>query len=149
MAAPPLAPLSPTPLVGPNPHRLHSDELSFCEAVPNLSQPAPGLTARGMPARRFRRSPSSQLICISQELYNQPYCSIIWPSLRNSVAETDLYAPHTALANVAFAVLNVLDPWIPAFVRRRASRRAYEIVVMEDENTGYQVRRRPRGLGQC
>lgn len=35
------------------------------------------------------------IACLRQELFNTPYDSIDWDSHRNTVADIDLYAPHT------------------------------------------------------
>lgn len=74
-----------------------------------------------------------------QELYVEPYESIDWPSCRNNVCEVDLYAPHSKIANGLFAILNVYDSVAPSFIRNAALKRAYRLVVMEDENTSYQT----------
>ncbi|GAA5833036.1 hypothetical protein JCM11251_006487 [Rhodosporidiobolus azoricus] len=76
---------------------------------------------------------------LREELYTQPYSKIKWPSLRNNVAPSDVYSPHSRVANAAFAVFDLYDRFAPGFVRRRALDRAYELIVMEDENTGYQT----------
>ena len=74
-----------------------------------------------------------------QELYVQPYSSINWPSCRNNVAAVDMYAPHSKVANTLFAIVNAYEHFTPNFVRRRALACVYHQVVMEDENTAYQV----------
>ncbi|KAL8277972.1 hypothetical protein RQP46_009604 [Phenoliferia psychrophenolica] len=79
------------------------------------------------------------LLSLREELYTEPYASIDWPSCRNNVAEVDLYAPHSKLANGLFALLNVYDGFAPDFVRKPALARAYRLVVMEDENTATQT----------
>ncbi|BGP56660.1 Lanosterol synthase (Oxidosqualene--lanosterol cyclase) [Rhodotorula sphaerocarpa] len=76
---------------------------------------------------------------LRQELYTQPYESINWPSLRNSISPYDVYAPHSRVAEACFAVLDVYDRVAPGFIRRKALERAYRLVVMEDENTSYQT----------
>lgn len=75
----------------------------------------------------------------SQELYTQPYSSIDWPSLRNSISPYDVYSPHSRVANACFAVLDIYDRLAPSWIRKKALERAYKLVVMEDENTSYQT----------
>lgn len=75
----------------------------------------------------------------AQELYTQPYDSIHWPSLRNSISPYDVYSPHSRVAEACFAVLDVYDRVAPSFIRTKALERAYRLVVMEDENTSYQT----------
>ena len=51
----------------------------------------------------------------------------------------DLYTPHSKLADVLFAGLTAYEKVAPDFIRKRALARTYRLVVMEDENTGYQT----------
>ena len=74
-----------------------------------------------------------------QELYVEPYESIDWQSCRNKIAAVDLYTPHSKLADTLFAVLGAYETVAPNFIRKRALERTYRLVVMEDENTGYQT----------
>ena len=74
-----------------------------------------------------------------QELYTQPYETIDWPSLRNSISPYDVYAPHSRVAETCFAVLDVYDRVAPSWIRTKALERAYRLVKMEDENTEYQT----------
>lgn len=76
-----------------------------------------------------------------QELYTQDYYSIDWPAQRNNVCPADVYSPHTKILDVLNALLGVVDPCFLSlpFIRNRSLARVYELVVMEDENTGYQT----------
>lgn len=78
-------------------------------------------------------------LCINQELYVQPYESIDWPSCRNNVSTADLFAPHSKVVNGLFSISNFYEKYAPDFLRKPALKKAYELVVMEDENTSYQV----------
>lgn len=72
-------------------------------------------------------------------MYTENYYKIDWPAQRNNVAAADLYSPHTRLfdtINVAIAAYESCQ--LPG-VRRAACNRAYELVVLEDENTSYQT----------
>ncbi len=55
----------------------------------------------------------------------------------------DLYAPHSRVANTLFALVNAYEHFTPNFIRRRALKAVYRQVVMEDENTAYQVSSSP------
>lgn len=59
--------------------------------------------------------------------------------MRNSISPYDVYAPHSRVAEACFAVLDVYDRVAPRWVRSQALARAYQLVVMEDENTSYQT----------
>ncbi|GAA5894217.1 hypothetical protein JCM6882_007604 [Rhodosporidiobolus microsporus] len=87
----------------------------------------------------FQAEEDDTIRSLREELYTQPYHLINWPSLRNSIAPGDAYAPHSRLANACFFALDVYDRVAPAFVRKHALDRAYDLVRMEDENTGYQT----------
>ncbi|SCV74978.1 BQ2448_8007 [Microbotryum intermedium] len=88
--------------------------------------------------RYFQADVDPLILSLRQELYVQPYASIKWSSCRNNVCPVDLYAPHSAVANGLFAILNVYDRFAPSFIRKRGLARAYELVKMEDDNTSYQ-----------
>ncbi|GAA6063805.1 hypothetical protein JCM10212_005968, partial [Sporobolomyces blumeae] len=79
------------------------------------------------------------ILSLRDELYTEPYSTIDWPSLRNRVSSADLYSPHSRTANVCFAVLDLYDRFAPRWIRDKALRKAYRLVVMEDENTAYQT----------
>ncbi|GAA5874694.1 hypothetical protein JCM3774_004783 [Rhodotorula dairenensis] len=89
--------------------------------------------------RGFQAEEDELIRSLRQELYTRPYDSLDWPSLRNSISPYDVYAPHSRVAEACFAVLDVYDRVAPRWVRNRALARAYNLVVMEDENTSYQT----------
>jgi lanosterol synthase len=79
------------------------------------------------------------LTLFAQELYTQPYDTINWFRQRNNVAQVDIWAPHTRTLEALMGVLAGYEMLGPVAALREAGiRRAYEMVVMEDENTGYQ-----------
>lgn len=87
---------------------------------------------------RFRAPLTPLLSELRAELYVEPYESIDWPRQRNHVAQVDLYAPHTRVVDALFSALGVYESWAPSAVRTRGMKKAYELVVKEDENTSYQ-----------
>ncbi|BGP17836.1 hypothetical protein JCM10213_008364 [Rhodosporidiobolus nylandii] len=87
----------------------------------------------------FQAAEDETVLSLREELYTRPYASIDWPSLRNNISAADVYAPHSRVANACFAVLDVYDRWAPGFIRKYALEKAYKLVVMEDENTGFQT----------
>lgn len=69
----------------------------------------------------------------------QPYETINWFRQRNNIAQVDIWAPHTRTLEALMGVLAGYEKLGPISALREAGiRRAYEMVVMEDENTGYQ-----------
>jgi lanosterol synthase len=80
----------------------------------------------------------------AQELYIEPYHSINWPRQRNNVATVDLYTPHPFILDVMFKALSTYEhyllPYVPglSYLRKAGMKRAYDLVVMDDENTSYQ-----------
>jgi lanosterol synthase len=76
---------------------------------------------------------------LHQELYPEDFYSINWPAQRNNVNKVDVYAPHTAIFDAISVVLGSYEHCIFPPLRRAGLARAYELIVMEDENTGYQT----------
>ena len=73
-----------------------------------------------------------------QELYTQNYYQIDWPAQRSHVNEVDLYSPHTTILEGLYKIIDTYEscPFPP--LRRAGVRRAYELCVLEDENTDCQ-----------
>lgn len=90
-------------------------------------------------AKRFKAKMDPVLESLRHELYVEPYESINWAKQRNNVAEIDVWAPHTRTLNALMGILSVYESCggLPP-LRRAGMKRAYELLVMEDENTGYQ-----------
>lgn len=89
-------------------------------------------------AKRFRAEPDALIEALRTELYPTAYDAIDWPQQRNNVAAADLYAPHTRFVDALFVLLGAYEPYHIAWLRRAGARRAYELIVKEDENTSYQ-----------
>jgi lanosterol synthase len=75
----------------------------------------------------------------AQELYPENYYQINWPAQRNNVSKADLYMPHTRLLDVLNAALATVEPCFPPPIRKMALKRAYQLIVYEDDNTAYQT----------
>ncbi|PWN87412.1 putative lanosterol synthase [Acaromyces ingoldii] len=90
-------------------------------------------------AKRFSAPVDPLIESLRNELYTEPYDDIDWPSHRNNVAEIDVFAPHTKTLDGLMALLGVYESCggIPP-LRRAGIKRAYDLLCMEDENTGYQ-----------
>ncbi|KAJ7224460.1 terpenoid cyclases/protein prenyltransferase alpha-alpha toroid [Mycena pura] len=88
---------------------------------------------------RFKMPENDLILALREELYPENYYSIDWPAQRNNVAEVDLYAPHTTLLDMLNSVLAMYESCTLPPLRRAAVARAYELIVLEDENTGYQT----------
>ncbi|KAJ7880320.1 terpenoid cyclases/protein prenyltransferase alpha-alpha toroid [Mycena olivaceomarginata] len=79
------------------------------------------------------------ILALREELYPENYYSINWPAQRNNVCKADLYAPHSTLFDTINVVLGAYESCTLPPLRRAACARAYELIVLEDENTGYQT----------
>jgi squalene/oxidosqualene cyclase-like protein len=74
---------------------------------------------------------------LRRELYDEPYEHIDWRSLRNRIATTDNYRPHTPVLKAANRALGVVEDRMPAALRQRALDFVLDQVRREDENTSY------------
>ncbi|KAK7030717.1 terpene cyclase/mutase family member [Favolaschia claudopus] len=72
---------------------------------------------------RFKMAENDMILALREELYPENYYSIDWPAQRNHISQADFAYESCALPPL----------------RRRALARAYELIVFEDENTGYQT----------
>ncbi|KAF7294505.1 Terpene cyclase/mutase family member [Mycena kentingensis (nom. inval.)] len=88
---------------------------------------------------RFKMPKNELILALRQELYTQSYYSINWPAQRNNVAEVDVYAPHTTLLDMLNGALGMYEQCTLPPLRHAAVERAYDLIVREDENTGYQT----------
>ena len=79
------------------------------------------------------------LILHHQEIYVEDYHTINWPAQRNNINKADEYSPHSTLFNVIAAILSAYEGYAFQPLRREGLARAYRLIVMEDENTGYQT----------
>lgn len=56
------------------------------------------------------------------------------------MAKEDLYCPHSALLDGLYVLLGTWEKFIcPRFVRNAGLKKAYRLVVMDDENTNCQT----------
>ncbi|WOO77353.1 Lanosterol synthase [Vanrija pseudolonga] len=92
---------------------------------------------------RFVGEPTKITAALREELYTQPYASIDWVKQRSNVNEIDLYSPHHSVYEFLNNVLHYYEK-VPRLsclpsIRRAGLRAAYDQVVYEDENTGFQT----------
>ncbi|KAI6015989.1 terpenoid cyclases/protein prenyltransferase alpha-alpha toroid [Pisolithus microcarpus] len=88
---------------------------------------------------RFQMEENDLIRSLRQELYTTNYHSIDWPAQRNNVASVDIYYPHTAVLDTLNAILGMYEGCAIPPARKAALKRAYELIVYEDENTDYQT----------
>lgn len=88
---------------------------------------------------RFKMEENDLILSLRQELYPENYYSIDWPAQRNNISLADLYAPHSRLFDMMAVVLSSYEHCTVPPLRRAAVERAYHLIVLEDENTGYQT----------
>ncbi|KDR67988.1 hypothetical protein GALMADRAFT_257537 [Galerina marginata CBS 339.88] len=88
---------------------------------------------------KFKMEENDLILSLREELYPEDYYSIYWPAQRNNVSKVDLYSPHSALFDTIAVVLSSYEHCILPPLRRKACERAYALIVMDDENTGYQT----------
>ncbi|KAG9325693.1 hypothetical protein KVV02_006196 [Mortierella alpina] len=75
---------------------------------------------------------------LREELYTQPYDTILWYQQRNNICKADEYYPHTRLLNFLNGGLVIAEKGISKTgIRTRALKAAYAQVKYEDENTHY------------
>ena len=74
-----------------------------------------------------------------QEIYTQPFETIDWPAQRNNVSAADMYAPHSGLFDFINVILGMYELCAVPPVRHAGLAAAYNLIVLEDENTGYQT----------
>ncbi|KAG6334196.1 hypothetical protein ID866_4896 [Astraeus odoratus] len=88
---------------------------------------------------RFQMEENDLIRALRQELYITDYYSIHWPSQRNNVAAADIYSPHTKVLDTLNAILGLYENCAVPPMRKEALKRAYDLVVYEDENTAHQT----------
>ncbi|KAK3838546.1 MAG: terpene synthase [Linnemannia elongata] len=75
---------------------------------------------------------------LREEIYTQPYESILWYQQRNNICKADEYYPHTRLLNFLNGGLVIAEKVTSrSMIRKAALRAAYAQVKYEDENTHY------------
>ncbi|KAJ7576848.1 terpenoid cyclases/protein prenyltransferase alpha-alpha toroid [Mycena floridula] len=90
-------------------------------------------------AVRFKAKEDDLILSLRQELYSENFYSINWPAQRNNVCKADLYSPHSSVFDMISVVLSIYESCTLPPMRRAGLERAYKLIVMEDENTGYQT----------
>jgi len=93
--------------------------------------------------RRFVVEPTPLVAELRKELYVEPYESINWKPQRNNVHKVDLYSPHHPVFDFLNVILNYYEqmPYLTCLpsLRKMGLKAAYDQIVYEDENTGYQT----------
>lgn len=78
---------------------------------------------------------------LRRELFATPYETVDWDAHRNTVAGIDLYAPHTAVLDVAMWALKRAEAWLPGFIRQPLLRAGMSFALAylqaEDVQTNY------------
>lgn len=88
--------------------------------------------------RKFKAEIDPLIESLRQELYVEPYESINWPAQRGNIASVDIFYPHTKTLKTLMALVGAYDNCHIPPLRRAGIKRAYELLVLEDENTSYQ-----------
>ncbi|KAI8073800.1 terpenoid cyclases/protein prenyltransferase alpha-alpha toroid [Gongronella butleri] len=90
-------------------------------------------------ARRLSAPLTTFTQSLREELYTQPYDSIIWDKQRNNVSEADMYTPHTKIMDVLNKILTYYEmfPLNWNWLRQKAIDETVEQIRMEDENSFY------------
>ncbi|KAG9037495.1 Lanosterol synthase (Oxidosqualene--lanosterol cyclase) [Tulasnella sp. JGI-2019a] len=89
-------------------------------------------------AKRWTAPRDPLIMSLREELYVQDYRTIDWPAQRNNVHAVDMYSPHSKVMDALYLVLAQWERTPITSLRNIALRRAYNQIVLEDENTGYQ-----------
>jgi lanosterol synthase len=89
---------------------------------------------------KFHGPVTPLVVAIRQEIYNEPYDSIDFASHRDNVHTLDLYNPRHPVGTIANYAARIVEPFfdVLGFVRKKALDYVYELIIYEDENTGYQ-----------
>ncbi|GAA98168.1 uncharacterized protein L969DRAFT_93224 [Mixia osmundae IAM 14324] len=89
--------------------------------------------------KQFKAPLDALTKAIRQEIYAEPYSMIDWNKARNQVAQVDMYCPHSTWLDYGFDALVQYEKHRPDWLRQRGIDYVYKLIVMEDENTGYQT----------
>ncbi|KAG8851509.1 Lanosterol synthase (Oxidosqualene--lanosterol cyclase) [Tulasnella sp. 330] len=89
-------------------------------------------------AKRWRAPRDPLIMSLREELYVQDYRTIDWPAQRNNVHPVDMYNPHSAVMDALYLILVLWERAPIQSLRNIALDRAYNQIVLEDENTEYQ-----------
>lgn len=83
------------------------------------------------------------------ELYQEPYETIDFASLRHAVAPTDLHVPAGRVIRLAGTLLSVYERCHSRALRRRSLDRCFAHILYEQRNTRYQAISPVNGLLNC
>ena len=92
--------------------------------------------------RRWQAPLDPLLKELRSELFPQGFDQIDWPKHRADLAPTDHIVPESLFVRIAMPLVRQLEKFIPAFLRRKALRLAYEHICYEDEQSEY-IRQAP------
>lgn len=87
--------------------------------------------------RRLSAAEGPLVLALRDEIYAHPYERLDWPALRDRVAPTDLYTPHSAALKATNRALLAYEARPSALLRRRALARVFDMIRHEDETTNY------------
>jgi lanosterol synthase len=75
---------------------------------------------------------------IRDEIYTDPYETYIFADHRNTIAEGDIYNPHTRLLDILNWIVSKYERYlVPTRFSDAAVNRAWELVAAEDDNTDF------------
>ena len=93
--------------------------------------------------------PESLRDTLRHELYPEPYAGIDFASLRNRIAQTDVYVPISPALRLVYKALGVFERWHGAGLRCKALDRCFDRIVYEQRTTLYQGISPVSGLLNC
>jgi len=75
---------------------------------------------------------------IRDEIYIQPYSSYTFSEHRNTIAEGDMYNPHTTLLNILNWIITQYEKYcVPTRFSNAAVKRVWQLICAEDDNTDF------------
>jgi len=86
---------------------------------------------------------------LRRELYPEPYAAIGFASLRNRIAQSDLYVPISPVLRLVYTLLGLFERWHRPNLRQRALDRCFQQICYEQRNTRYQGISPVSGLLNC
>jgi squalene/oxidosqualene cyclase-like protein len=92
--------------------------------------------------RRWQAPLDPVLRELRRELYPQGYGEIKWSRHRADLAPTDNLVPESLPVRLLMPLVQRVEPWIPAWIRRKALKLTYEHILYEDEQSDY-IRQAP------
>jgi lanosterol synthase len=75
---------------------------------------------------------------IRDEIYTEPYSSYNFSQHRNTIAEGDIYNPHTTLLDILNWIITQYEKYcVPTAFSDAAVKRVWELICNEDDNTDF------------